>query len=148
MRDNNLSRLPKLLIALRAKKGLSQKAAALGAGLSQSVYCSIEKGRRGNLQPMTIELIARALDLDEDAHTRIVWAVEHDRVIDQVMNGPVSVAAPLVSAALEASTRLLPTEAQGLQKYMEDLLAAREKLERVATTGAGITTKKEVSAMS
>ncbi len=105
MRDNKLSRLPKLLIALRAKKGLSQKAAALGAGLSQSVYCAIEKGRRGNLQPMTIELIARALDLDDGARTRLVWAVEHDRLIDQVLHGPVSSAAPLVSAAFEASTR-------------------------------------------
>ena len=136
-----------MLVGLRQAQGLSQKAASLGCGLSQSVYCAIERGRRGNLQPETIDRIARTLNLDSAAHARLVRTVEHDRLIDQVLNGPLAVAAPLVSAALGAAARLLPSEAEGLGKYMDDLIAARQKLEGVAT-GLRVIPGKEETAMS
>lgn len=147
MRDHKFHRLPSLLVSFRQAQGLSQKAASSGSGVSQTVYCAIERGRRGHLQPETIDRIAKTLNLDSAARAKLVWAVEHDRLIDQVLNGSLAVAAPLVSAALGAAARLLPEEAEGLGKYMNDLIAARQKLEVVAT-GMRVVPRKEETAMS
>lgn len=144
MRDQKFHRLPSLLVSLRQAQGMSQKAASLGCGISQPVYCAIERGRRGNLHPETIARIAKTLNLDSATHTRLVWEVEHDRLIDQVLSGPAAVAAPLVAAALTAAARLLPEEAEGLAKYIDDLIAARQKLESV-TTRVRVTSRKEAA---
>ena len=147
MRDQKFHHLPSMLLSLRQAQGLSQKSAAQGCGLSQSLYCAVERGRRGHLQPETIARIAKTLNLDVATHARLVWAVEHDRLINQVLSGPVAIAAPLVSSALGAAVRLLPEEAEGLSKYMDDLIAAREKLDGVATR-TQVAPRKEGTAMS
>ena len=92
----------------------------------------MERGRRSHLSPATTTRIALALGLDSAAHDRLVWATEHDRLIDQVMSGQLAMAVPLVSAALRAATRLSPEEALALGTYMDELIDAREKLDGIA----------------
>lgn len=133
------------MLGYRQRRGLAQKAVALGCGLSQTVYCAIERGRRRNLQPETVGRIGAALTLSPEERADLAWAVDHDRLMDEMTVGPTARAAPLVSAALRAVQQLTPSEAAGLQDYIEELLAASQKLRAVDVRGTAALQSEEVT---
>lgn len=82
-----------------------------------------------------VERLSGALGLEVEERAQLLWAVEHDRLLAELMRGPAGSAAPLVSAAMTASRRLTAEERSGVVRYITDLVAAREKLERAAADG-------------
>jgi transcriptional regulator with XRE-family HTH domain len=127
--------LPALLLSHRVRRGLAQKAMAVASGLDQSTFCAIERGRRSVLRMDVVERLSVALGLETEERAQLRWAVEHDRLLTELMRGPAGSAAPLVSAALNASRRLTAEERSGVVRYITDLVEAREKLERAAAGG-------------
>jgi hypothetical protein len=108
---------------------------AVASGLDQSTYCAIERGRRSVLRMDVEERLSAALGLETEERAQLQWAVEHDRLLTELMRGPAGSAAPLVSAAMNASRRLTAEERSGVVRYITDLVEARAKLERAAAGG-------------
>lgn len=137
--------VPSLLLAFRRRRGLSQRAISRACSLDQSFYCALERGRRGILQVDLVGRISQALSLNEPELEQLTWAVEHDRVLTEVMRGEASDAAPLVSAALEASRALTAQEFGGALRFVTDLVRARRQLRQAALHQPGLEEAKEQS---
>lgn len=137
--------LPALLRGHRMRRGLAQKAMAVACGLDQSTYCAIERGRRGVLRMDVVERLGAALSLEAEELAQLLWAVEHDRLLTELMRGPAGSAALLVSAAMNASRRLTTDEQSGVVRYITELVEAREKLEQAAAGGRARERAKESS---
>ena len=106
--------LPGRLVAARRRAGLSQKAAALSAGLNQSFLCALERGRRPVPSQDLLETVGKALRLDAEARAQLQWAAKHDLVLQAVADARLDGAAQLVAAALQAAEVLTADERHGL----------------------------------
>ena len=92
-----------------------------------------------------VERLGAALSLEAEERAQLLWAVEHDRLLAELMRGPAGSAALLVSAAMNASRRLTADEQSGVVRYITELVEAREKLERAAAGGRALERAEESS---
>ena len=102
MRKANTNLLfPKIFRAMRVRKGLMQKVAALELGIDTAVLCGTEKGTRG---PASAEVLTKAgslYQLTPEESASLQWAAHHDRLITPLVgNGASHEEVELISAAL------------------------------------------------
>lgn len=143
MEAQHLLQLPRLLVARRRQKGLSQKAVAGRAAMQQATLCAFEKGRKWPSEDH-VARIASAIGLAEEASSQLQWAARHDSLLVRLRELGLQDASEIVSVALRAA-HLLPDEAvAGLVKEMRSILSAQATLSRFRGDPAQLPTQEEL----
>lgn len=126
---SKLLRLPELLSSARTARGLSQGAAASAAGMSQSRFCAVERGR-APATPETLERFAGVLDVAAGERDKLSWAREHDELIRVVVDSRYSKAVAAFSELARFVEDLEPEEcdsvARRLRRVRESVAIHRE----------------------
>lgn len=122
-------RLPPSLQTSRRDKGLSQGAAAAGAGISQSGLCALERGRKV-ASAQALQRIAAAWQLEPAEQEELNWAREHDDLLRVVAQKRYCKAAEAFSELAQLVEELSPVECQAvaaqLRQARESTLQSRK----------------------
>jgi len=129
MSENELRKLPSLLLQAREAAGLSQRELARLLGVHPTHLCGFERGRRRIGQPGFLEQFASTLQLPMATLSQLRWALAHDQTIDQARQAGLSeVATGLVSVALQLERELEHVELVGVQQVLATALRSKRFL--------------------
>lgn len=143
MPENELRKLPSLLLEAREAAGLTQRELARLLGVHPTHLCGFERGRRRISQSSFLEQFASTLQLPTATLTQLRWALAHDQMVDQARQAGLNeVAAGLVSVALELERELEEAELAGVQQVLATALRSKRFL-RSYSAGPAAPTRQE-----
>ena len=148
MTFHKLLLVPESLRAFRLRSGMSQKALALSMEVDQAALCAVEKGRRGTLPHGAMDKLAKALQLGDGERESLRWQGEHDRLLKELAQGPLSGALELVSAALIAYSRLGSRARAGLVELLRRKGLSGQDVHDLEDLAAGSKTEPKEAAMT
>lgn len=108
---------------------MSQKALALTVHVDQSRLCALERGRISAFDNDLITRLARGLGLSEEELHHLQWAMEHDRLLEELERTSLSRARSAVSELLSAAEMLTQDELQGLAREIRAIGDSKRKLQ-------------------
>lgn len=132
MDDQDL-RLPMRLKQLRRAMGLTQRQAAIKAGLDVSWLCNLECGRRIGPSDEVIGRLCAGLGINQQIVRELVRLASHDRVL-RVVHAEAPGSVGLISAALDAGRELDAHELDGLARQVDEIIKSKRRLKQLAET--------------
>lgn len=132
--DRALLQFPAALHALRARKGMSQKALSITAQVDQSHLCGVEKNRSAPPSTAVVDRLSKALELDGPQQINFSATAVHDRILHAAHSAQPGLDLRLVSAGIQAAMTLCQEEREGVVSYMFDVVRSKRVL-TMATVG-------------
>ena len=100
--------------------------------IDQSRLCAIEKGRCKATESELVLRLARALELSEEQRQQLEWAIEHDRLLDELERTSLADARHALSELLYAAQSLTPMELSGLAQEIRAVGSSKRRLQSLA----------------
>ena len=133
MEPKSFFRLAPALEALRKRRGVSQKAAALAAGIDATRLSAIERGRVVGPGQDFVARLVRSVDLTEEESRQVANLAARDRVMREVVRNLPEATHAFLDAALDAAQVLAAEDVDAAEQGLRQMVEAKERLQAFST---------------
>lgn len=129
MDTKNFFRLAPALERFRKQRGVSQKAAALAAGIDATRLSALERGRVVGPGKDFIERLIRTIEMTPDEAGHLAELAARDRVMREVIRNFPSAAHAFLDAALDAAQVLAAEDVAEAERGLRQMVQAKARLQ-------------------